>query len=81
MLIALQWISIIAAFLAAFFWFWSSLVAIPTITFAIIKDGVVKRPPHEAAFRRQSRMNAIAAAFAAIAAVAQGVSFYRLFGF
>ncbi|MGV3548981.1 hypothetical protein [Rhizobium sp.] len=77
MLITLQWISIMAAFIAAFFWFWSAIVPIPSIRMTLMnKDGSITRPPHEAAFRKQSKMNALGAMAGAIAAIAQGTSFY-----
>ena len=75
MLIALQSFSVLAAFIAAFFWFRSARVKIPIITVAIIKeDGTIQRPPHEQAWRDQSRFNAYGALWAAGAAIAQGIA-------
>jgi hypothetical protein len=77
MMVILQWISIAAAFTAAVFWLLSARVKIPPITMAIMKqDGTVQRPPHEKAWRDQSRFNAYGAISAALAAAAQGISFY-----
>jgi hypothetical protein len=75
--IILQWVSIIAAFAAAAFWLLSARVVIPPITMALMQpDGSIKRPPHEQAWKDQSRFNAFGALCAALASVAQGVSFY-----
>ncbi|WP_156935965.1 hypothetical protein [Mesorhizobium sp. LSJC269B00] len=72
----LQWISIVAAFLGAFFWFWSASVSIPPVTMALWRDGKITRPPHEKALKRQSQLSAIAAVFAGVASAFQGLSFY-----
>ena len=72
---ALQYTSAIAAFVAAGFWLASALVKVPHITMAIRQeDGSWRRPPHEAAFKRQSSLSAVAATAAAISALAQGAS-------
>ena len=77
MTIILQWISIVAAFVAAAFWLLSARVIIPPITMALMQpDGSIKRPPHEKAWKDQSRFNAAGAVSAAIASIAQGISFY-----
>jgi hypothetical protein len=39
-------------------------------------DGTFTRPPHEKAWRDQSRFNAYGAVSAALAAITQGLSFY-----
>ena len=76
MTVVLQWISIVAALLAAFFWYWSASVVIPPITMAIWDGKKLHRPPHELALQRAARLSAIAAIFAATSALSQGISFY-----
>lgn len=72
MLVMLQVVSAAAAIFAAAFWFWSATIAIPRVTMAVIQaDGSVKRPPHEAAFKNQSKLSAIAAAAAGVSSLAQ----------
>lgn len=77
MIVFLQWVSIATAFMAAAFWLLSARVKIPPITVTLmLSDGSMKRPPHEKAWRDQSKFNALGALSAALASIAQGSSFY-----
>jgi len=61
-----QWAAAFSGFAAALFWLLASLVKVPALTYATTDDLVE-------ALRSQSRMNAFAAAFTAVAVVLQAI--------
>jgi hypothetical protein len=64
----LQWISVVTAFLAAVFWFWSAVVRLPTkYPFGV---RVKQAQDLNDAVRKQSKPSAWAAFFAGVSALA-----------
>lgn len=74
----LQTLSAISALLAAIAWACVALISIPLVTASIWRErqGIVKRPPQELAFKRQGKWNGLGAAFASVAAISQAISTY-----
>jgi hypothetical protein len=66
---AFQWGIVACGVLAASLWFKASLIRIPPMTYAEVDNVVL-------ALRRQSRMNAFAAAFTALAVLFQVLLIY-----
>ena len=66
----LQWVSAAAALLAAAFWIWSALMHIPDT--AKMRLSGPESP--SGYMQKQSRLSAVAAAFACVSAIAQAAS-------
>jgi hypothetical protein len=70
-----NWIAVVAALVAAALWFYASLIRVPTN----IESGygaLIGVEAMSAGFKKQARLNALAAAVTGVAALSQGLALF-----
>ena len=80
MAFGLQVASMVAALIAAAFWFWSTQIPMPPFTATIIRGGRPEVPPYRIAQRRQNILNRLGAVAAIVSAVLSGLAVYMARG-